>query len=47
MSFAEARTEILRGAGTQFDPAVIAAYETIGDDTFARLGEGVRSSDDG
>ena len=25
-------------------PAVIAAYETIGDDTFARLGEGVRSS---
>ena len=47
VSFAEARREILRGAGTQFDPAVIAAYETIGDDTFARLGEGVRSSDDG
>ena len=47
VSFAEARREILRGAGTQFDPAVIAAYETIGDDTFARLGEGVRSSEDG
>ena len=46
VSFAEAREEILRGAGTQFDPAVIAAYETIGDDMFARLGEGVRSSED-
>jgi HD-GYP domain-containing protein (c-di-GMP phosphodiesterase class II) len=44
VSFAEARVEILRGTGTQFDPAVIAAYETLGDDTFARLTEGVRSS---
>lgn len=43
VSFAQARVEILRGSGTQFDPAVIAAYETIGDDMFARLGEGVRS----
>jgi ribonuclease P protein subunit RPR2 len=44
VSFAQARAEILRGSGTQFDPAVIAAYETIGDDTCARLGEGVRST---
>jgi putative nucleotidyltransferase with HDIG domain len=43
VSFAQARAEILRGSGTQFDPAVIAAYETIGDDMFARLGVGVRS----
>jgi HD-GYP domain-containing protein (c-di-GMP phosphodiesterase class II) len=40
----QAREEILRVAGTQFDPSVIAAYDTIGDDTFARLSEGVRSS---
>ena len=39
-----ARVEISRGSGTQFDPAVVAAYETIGDDAFARLGEGVRPS---
>jgi HD-GYP domain-containing protein (c-di-GMP phosphodiesterase class II) len=38
-----ARVEIHNGSGTQFDPAVIAAYDTIGDDTFARLGEGIRS----
>jgi ribonuclease P protein subunit RPR2 len=38
-----ARVEICNGSGTQFDPAVIAAYETIGDDTFARLGGGIRS----
>jgi putative nucleotidyltransferase with HDIG domain len=43
VGFAQARAEILRGAGTQFDPAMIAAYETIGDDTLARLGEAVRS----
>jgi len=40
----QARAEIRRGSGTQFDPAVIAAYDTLGDDTFARLREGVRSS---
>ena len=44
VGFAAAREEIHRGAGTQFDPAVIAAYDTLGDDTFARLSEGVRSS---
>jgi ribonuclease P protein subunit RPR2 len=44
VSWDQARTEIRKGAGTQFDPAVIAAYETLGDDTFARLSAGVRSS---
>jgi HD-GYP domain-containing protein (c-di-GMP phosphodiesterase class II) len=44
VGFEQARAEILRGTGTQFDPAVIAAYETIGDDTFARLTAGARSS---
>lgn len=39
-----ARDTIRAGAGTQFDPAVVAAYETLGDDTFARLSAGVRSS---
>jgi HD-GYP domain-containing protein (c-di-GMP phosphodiesterase class II) len=41
----QARLEIHSGSGTQFDPVVIDAYDTIGDDAFARLGEGVRSSD--
>ena len=40
----QARAEICDGSGTQFDPAVIGAYETIGDERFARLSEGVRSS---
>ena len=44
MGWEQAREEILQAAGTQFDPTVIAAYDTIGDDTFARLSEGVRSS---
>ncbi|HYH91295.1 MAG TPA: HD domain-containing phosphohydrolase [Solirubrobacteraceae bacterium] len=38
-----ARKVIHEGAGTQFDPAMIAAYGTLGDDTFARLSEGVHS----
>ena len=40
----EARKIICRAAGTQFDPAVVAAYDAIGDETFARLSDGVRSS---
>jgi HD-GYP domain-containing protein (c-di-GMP phosphodiesterase class II) len=44
VGWAEARATIRAGAGTQFDPAVIEAYEGIGDDAFARLSEGVRSS---
>ena len=39
-----ARKVIHEGAGAQFDPAMIAAYDTLGDDTFARLSEGVHSS---
>jgi ribonuclease P protein subunit RPR2 len=44
VSWAEARAIIREGAGRQFDPGVIAVYDTIGDDTFARLSKGVRSS---
>ena len=36
----EARREIERQAGTQFDPAVVAAYATIPDEAFARMREG-------
>jgi HD-GYP domain-containing protein (c-di-GMP phosphodiesterase class II) len=39
--FRRAREEIEAGAGTQFDPAMVAAYETIPDDTFARLRDGL------
>jgi len=39
-----ARTIIHEGAGTQFDPAMIEAYDALGDDTFARLSDGVHSS---
>ena len=35
--FAAAREEVCRGAGTQFDPAVIAAYQQIPDSTFEAL----------
>jgi len=46
VGFPQARAEIHRASGTQFDPAVIAAYDTIDDDAFARLGEAVHSSGD-
>jgi HD-GYP domain-containing protein (c-di-GMP phosphodiesterase class II) len=39
--FRRAREEIRAGAGTQFDPAMVAAYETIPDETFARLRDGL------
>jgi HD-GYP domain-containing protein (c-di-GMP phosphodiesterase class II) len=38
--FARARVEICNHAGTQFDPNVIAAFETIPDETFAELQAG-------
>jgi ribonuclease P protein subunit RPR2 len=41
VSFPEARAIILAGAGTQFDPTVVAAYAQIPDETFAHLREGV------
>jgi ribonuclease P protein subunit RPR2 len=40
--FASARDEILAHAGSQFDPGVIAAFETISDERFAELRDGVR-----
>jgi len=36
-TFADARTVVRAGAGTQFDPAVVAAYEEVPDETFAGL----------
>ena len=36
-TWAEARQVIRTGAGTQFDPAVIAAYRQIPDSTFEAL----------
>src|SRR4051794_41165318 len=36
-SFAAARDEVCRGAGTQFDPAVVAAYRQIPDASFEAL----------
>ena len=36
-SFARARNVVLAGAGTQFDPDVVAAYKQIPDETFERL----------
>jgi HD-GYP domain-containing protein (c-di-GMP phosphodiesterase class II) len=37
----EARSVIAAQSGTQFDPAIVQAYETIPDTTFARLRESV------
>jgi len=39
--FEAARDEIRAMAGTQFDPAVVAAFERIPDGTFTRLREGL------
>ena len=36
-SFPDAREEVLRGAGTQFDPVVVAAFRRIPDHTFEAL----------
>jgi putative nucleotidyltransferase with HDIG domain len=41
--WARARQEICAGAGSQFDPTVVEAYEQLSDATFLRLSEGVRS----
>ena len=37
ISFGEARARIAGGAGTQFDPAMVAAYETVPDETFVQI----------
>ena len=38
----EAREEIRRYSGRQFDPTVVAAYDAIPDDEFERLREGAQ-----
>jgi putative nucleotidyltransferase with HDIG domain len=38
---AEARAMIIKGAGTQFDPTVVKAFEGIDDATLAQIGEDV------
>jgi putative nucleotidyltransferase with HDIG domain len=39
--WADARREIRAGAGTQFDPAIVAAYEMLPDEAFARIRDGL------
>jgi ribonuclease P protein subunit RPR2 len=41
ISFAEARRQIRAETGAQFDPAIVAAYETVPDEAFARLRDGL------
>jgi putative nucleotidyltransferase with HDIG domain len=36
-SFADARVLIVRESGTQFDPAIVAAYDTLPDETFMQI----------
>jgi ribonuclease P protein subunit RPR2 len=43
VGWAEARGVIHQGAGTQFDPGVVQAYDAIPDEAFARLSDGVRA----
>jgi HD-GYP domain-containing protein (c-di-GMP phosphodiesterase class II) len=37
----EARQVILAESGSQFDPAIVAAYETLPDEAFARIRDGI------
>ena len=39
--WAEARQVIRTESGTQFDPAIVAAYETLPDEAFVRIREGI------
>jgi HD-GYP domain-containing protein (c-di-GMP phosphodiesterase class II) len=39
--WAEAREEIRAGAGTQFDPAMVAAYQALPDEAFVRIRDGL------
>jgi putative nucleotidyltransferase with HDIG domain len=39
--WAEARQAIRAEAGAQFDPAIVAAYETLPDEAFARIRDGI------
>jgi len=39
--WAQARREIRAHGGTQFDPAIVAAYEAVPDEAFARIRDGI------
>jgi putative nucleotidyltransferase with HDIG domain len=41
VAFEKARTQIVAEAGTQFDPAIVAAYQTVPDDAFMRIRDGL------
>jgi putative nucleotidyltransferase with HDIG domain len=41
LPLAEARQMIVRASGTQFDPRVVTAFESIDDDTFMRITEDI------
>jgi putative nucleotidyltransferase with HDIG domain len=41
ISFAEARRVVVAEAGTQFDRRIVAAYETVPDDAFVRIRDGL------
>jgi ribonuclease P protein subunit RPR2 len=41
-SFAQARKMIVRASGSHFDPQVVAAFNTIDDDTLAAIGSQIR-----
>jgi HD-GYP domain-containing protein (c-di-GMP phosphodiesterase class II) len=40
-SWAQARLVIRAESGTQFDPAIVGAYESVPDEAFARIREGI------
>ena len=40
-SFTDARAEIVKHTGTQFDPGVIEVYDGLGDDLFQSLRDGI------
>jgi HD-GYP domain-containing protein (c-di-GMP phosphodiesterase class II) len=41
VGWADARQVIRAGSGTQFDPAIVAAYETLPDEAFQRIRDGL------
>jgi len=41
VSWASARETIREAAGSHFDPAIVAAYDTVPDEAFARIREGI------
>jgi putative nucleotidyltransferase with HDIG domain len=41
VAWAKARRVILAQSGTQFDPAIVAAYESVPDEAFARIRDGI------